>query len=103
MVTKPITSYTVLYSSNTFPPRIWLKSGAENVGQCIFHPNGQATLPADTLAAGQVNLHYRLDDFAHVLDVLRNEKPVYMLWAGSGGGFENAIRTGEEPVGTGDV
>jgi hypothetical protein len=101
--TKPITSYTVLYSSNTFPPRIWLKNGPEFIGQCLFLPNTTPTLPADNLVNGQAQLHYRVDNFQHVLDVLRNEKPVYLLYAGSGPGFENAIRTGDEPVGPGDI
>lgn len=30
---------------------------------------------------------------------LRNEKPMYMLFSGSGGGFENGIKTTAEPVG----
>ena len=59
--TKQIDAYTVLYSSNTFLPRIGLKQGPIFVGQCVFHPNG-TQLPADILRPnGQVDLQYHLE------------------------------------------
>jgi len=96
-----IDEYVVMYSANQFPPRIWLKSGGRFVGQLVFRPNG-AALPVDASAGGQVTLQYHLDDFHNVLDVLRNEKPVYLLYSGSGGGFENGIQTTPEPIGEGE-
>ena len=38
-------------------------------------------------------------DFDNAIDLLRNEKPMYLLYNGSGGGFENGIKTTPEPVG----
>jgi hypothetical protein len=102
MATTPITDYTVMYSANAFPPRIWLRNGTTSIGQLVFHPNG-AALPADALSGRQVNLHYHLDDFQNVLDLLRNEQPMYLVFAGSGGGNENALRTTAEPVGEGEA
>jgi hypothetical protein len=96
-VTK-IDEYEVMYSSNLFPPRIWLKGAGKFLGQLIFRPN-RATLPADSMASGQVNLNYHLDDFQNVIDLLRNEKPMYLLWTGTGSGNENGIKTTAEPVG----
>ena len=93
-----ITTYQVQYSSNTFPPRIWLSNGAKPLGQLIFNPDG-TVLPADTLVGGQVNLYYHLENFQHVLDLLSEEKAVYLLWAGSGPGSENGIQTVGEPLG----
>ena len=101
MASTQIDEYVVMYSANQFPPRIALKSGGRFVGQLVFRPNG-AALPVDGLLNGQVTLQYHLDDFHHVLDVLRNEKPVYLLYSGSGGGFENGIQTTAEPVGEGE-
>lgn len=99
---KQITSYQVQFASNTFPPRIWLKDAAGFIGQCVFYPNG-ATLPADNqTTSGQANLNYHLDEFPMIMDILRNEKPVFMNYNGSGGGFENAIQTGEELPGEGE-
>jgi hypothetical protein len=34
-----------------------------------------------------------------VIDLLRNEKPMFLLFSGSGGGFENGIKTTPEPLG----
>ena len=90
MALTQIEQYEVMYSANQFPPRIWLKSGGKYIGQLIFKPNG-AALPPDTMAGGQVNLHYHLDDFQNTIDLLRNESPMYLLYSGSGGGFENGI------------
>ncbi len=100
MSVTSITDYEVMYSANHFPPRIWLRNGTTALGQLIFQPNGSA-LPADSMVNGQVNLYYHLDDFHNTLDLLRNEKPMYLLYSGSGGGFENGIKTTKEPVGEG--
>lgn len=101
VTTTKIDEYEVMYSSNKFPPRIWLKSAGKYIGQLIFQANG-ATLADDTQAAGQYNLHYHLDDFPNCIDLLRNEKPMYLLWAGPGPGNENAIKTMAETVGEND-
>ena len=42
---------------------------------------------------------YVAPDLQNILDLLRNEKPMYLLSSGSGGGFENGIKTTPEPVG----
>jgi hypothetical protein len=96
--TTIIDQYEVMYSSNTFVPRIWLKSAGKYIGQLIFRPNG-AALPQDTMSGGQANLYYHLEDFKNATDLLRNEKPIYLLWVGSGSGNENGIKTTAEAVG----
>jgi len=102
MSVTQIDEYTVTYSSNTFFPRIGLKHAGAFIGQLVFHPNGTA-LPADGLLSGQPQLHYHLDDFQNAIDLLRNEKPMFLLFVGSGGGNENAIRSTAEPVGEGEA
>jgi hypothetical protein len=99
LVTIKIDEYEVMYSSNKFPPRIWLKSTGKYIGQLIFQPN-EATLPADAVAGGQYNLRYHLGDFQNCIDMLRNEKPMYLLWTGPTG--ENGIKTMAEAVGEND-
>lgn len=97
MATKEIGSYQVQYAANRFPPRIWLKDTAgTGIGQLVFMPDG-ASLPEDTAGS----LYYHLSDFANLLDLLRNEKPVYYSFVGSGSGNENGVRTAVEPVGEG--
>ena len=95
MVLTKIDEYEVMYSSNKFPPRIWLKSAGKVIGQLIFKPDG-SVLPADNNTSG-VNLHYHLADFENAIDLLRNEKPMYLLW--SGATSENGIKTTAEIVG----
>jgi hypothetical protein len=102
MAQMRVDAYEVLYSANGFPPRIALKNAGNYIGQMIFLPNG-AALPADTVVNKQAQLHYHLDDFQNAVDLLRNEKPIYMYYNGSGGGFENGIRTMSEKVGEGEV
>ena len=92
-----IDEYEVMYSANTFAPRLWLKNGGDFIGQLVFMPNG-ASLPADSSAS----LYYHLDDFANALDLLRNEKPMYLLFSGTGTGYENGIKTTPEEVGEGE-
>ena len=96
-----IDHYEVLYSSNTFVPRIYLVNTAGSFfGQLIFKPNG-SSLPQDSPGA-VVSLYYHLEDFKNIIDLLRNEKPLYLNWAGSGPGWENTIMTSDEPVGEGE-
>jgi hypothetical protein len=98
MALTQIDDYEVMYSSNTFVPRIWLKHGGQFIGQLIFDPDG-AALPPDGMSGGQVNLYYHLEDFHNVLDLLRDEGPAYLLYTGPGPGNENGIQTAAEPVG----
>ena len=81
-----------MYSANKNPPRIWLKAGGKFIGQLFFLPNG-AVLPPDT----KTSLYYHLDDFQNTIDVLRNEKPVFLLYSGTNA--ENGIKTTPETVG----
>ncbi len=99
-MTTHIDQFEVMYSSNTFVPRIWLLNGGKFIGQLIFCPNGQA-LPQDTNKQGQVNLYYHLADFENVRDLLETEKNVFLLFNGSGTGNENGILTTQEAVGAG--
>jgi hypothetical protein len=102
MTQMRVDTYEVLYSANGFPPRIALKNAGNSIGQMIFLPNGTA-LPPDTVVNKQAQLHYHLDDFQNAVDLLRNEKPIYMYYNGSGGGFENGIKTMIEKVGEGEI
>jgi hypothetical protein len=97
--TLEITSYQVNYSSN---PRVNLMNANRFIGQLVFFPNGTALQPDALGQNGQVELHYHLDDFHNLLDVLRNEKPVFLNFNGIGPGFINNIQTGVEPTGEGE-
>jgi hypothetical protein len=94
MALTRIDEYEVMYSANKFPPRIWLKSEGRYIGQLVFRANG-ATLPEDTAKS----LYYHMEDLLPILDCLRNEKPMFYQFVGSGSGSENGIKTTPEPVG----
>jgi len=96
--TTRIDQFEVIYSSNTFSPRIGLINGGKFFATLVFCPNNQP-LPSDTIKNKQFMLFYHLDDFQNVREMLETEKNLYALWAGPSG--ENAILTTEEPVGTG--
>jgi hypothetical protein len=95
MARTKIDEYEVVYAANAFDRRIWLKNSVKFIGQLIFKPNG-ASLPPDNMAGDQVNLYYHLEDFHNAIDLLKNEGPMYLLYAGSGPGFENGITTTQE-------
>lgn len=75
----------------------------ELVGAAYFHHN-IATMPiADTQkATGYISCHYPAEDYPQVLDLLRNEKPVYVEFEVRPGNIAN-IRTTAEPVGEGEL
>ena len=87
-----IDAYEVFYASNGFAPRIALKRQGNYVASLFFRPDG-STLPGDTQQDGQAMIHYHQQNFHNVIDVLRNEAPVYLEYLGDGGGFENHLRT----------
>ena len=101
MLTR-VDAYEVFYSANAFPPRIALKGAGNYIGMMVFLPEG-ATLPVDTVTKGQVVLYYPVSHYANAIDLLRNEKPIYLYYTGSGSGFENGIKTMSEKVGEGEI
>jgi hypothetical protein len=99
---KEINSYITIYSANAFNPRIWLMANDQMMGQLVFFPDG-APLPPDAQRPnGQVDLHYHRQDFQNLIDLLRNEKPIFLNFNGSGPGFENSVGTNGETVGEGE-
>jgi hypothetical protein len=99
MAITKIDDYEVMYSANKFPPRIWLMKAGAWIGQLIFEADGSA-LPPDKLVGGQVNLYYHLENFQNTITLLQREKPMYLLFNGSGPGNENGIMTTEIPPGS---
>jgi len=101
MTITKIDHYEVMYSLNQFPPRLWLygSGGGKILGQLIFMPDGTG-LPQDNMSGGQVNLYYHLENLVTMLQLFRGEQTLYLLWSGSGPGFENGIQTAEQMLGT---
>lgn len=72
------------------------------VGAAYFHHSATTMPTGDTQkATGYISCHYLAEDFPHVLDILRNEKPVFVEFEARAGNVAN-IRTSAEPVGEGE-
>ena len=111
--TVNIDNYSVVYDNVS--PTIVLESAGNSVGVLVFKPNG-AILPQNTTNTigspprQYYSLYYHFDDFQNVIDILRNEKPVYILCRSAPMGpppspsstSPYGIGTGDEPVGEGE-
>jgi hypothetical protein len=83
-----IEQYVVTYPTSTSRPRVHLSGASgEFAGQLVFAPN-DADLPTDT----DDRVYYQVEDFINVLDLLRNERPIYYINNGPQG--PNGIQTG---------
>jgi hypothetical protein len=72
------------------------------IGAAYFHQDSTTMPDADTQkASGYISCHYLAADYPQVLDILRNEKPVYVEFEVEAGNIAN-IRTSAEPVGEGE-
>lgn len=73
------------------------------LGAAYFHHSEESMPNTDTQkASGFISCHYHADDYPHVLDLLRNEKPVYLQFEITAGKV-GSIRTNAEPVGEGET
>ena len=102
------TIFTVdTYQYYNFSSRDGLKSvailrGANN-HRCnlFFHGNDRALEPAYEINPTTFHFNYQYSDFADIIDMLRNEKPVYVMYEPQGSN-NSRISTGSEPVGEGE-
>lgn len=65
------------------------------IGQVLTVPDGEPLPPAER-HDGRAMLYYHRAVIPQVVDLLRNEGPVYLQW---GDGRNTALATGYEPVG----
>ncbi len=71
-----------------------LKSGNSAVAYIHFVPEGTA-IPNDTEINGFIRMYMPESALPGVIDMIRNESPIYIYYA-AGSGF---LRTGDEPIG----
>ncbi len=99
------TQEIVQYSYYLFSSRaeddavIFLYDGAaEVIAEVLFVADGKDPPPARR-TNGRHTLYYRRAQFAEVIDLLRNEGPVYLIWNGE---RNTTLSTGYEPIGEGE-
>ena len=76
---KKFDQYRIYYmTGGNEVPLIDCYDGASHVGKLVFHDTG-GPLPPNTLAVnGVLYLRYRLSQFNDVINILRQEKPLYI-------------------------
>ena len=109
-VHREIESYTVSYYGGGrratepyfYRAMIGLWDHSGEIAALCFHDDPSAMPDGDDLPeTGQPTSHYPIEDFARVLDILRNEGPVYYQQLSNSATMAN-LRTGAEPVGEGE-
>ncbi|MEA3335023.1 MAG: hypothetical protein U9R25_03880 [Chloroflexota bacterium] len=100
---SPITSYKAVFygrsaTSDTIGAFIHCYHGGQNVMSCVFY-NDENNVPINAKGP-RVELRYPMSRFDSVLDIMRNEKPLYF-------GFIESTKVGyvatqTEPVGDGE-
>ncbi len=91
-------------SSYPYKAIIGLRDESDSlIGAAYFH-HSDSTMPnTDTQkATGYISCHYAAEDYPNVIDILRNEKPVFVEFEVRAGNVGN-IRTSAEPVGEGEL
>lgn len=109
-LSEEIKSYEINYfaggaNAATHPYRAAVKLRRPDgtlIGVAYFH-RSEATMPDHDQknSHGHYELHYHSRDYANVIDVLRNEKPIYFEMFEGRYPMGN-IATGAEPVGEGE-
>lgn len=103
-ISSPITTYqAVIYGedgSTSVGAYIHCFHEGRNIVTCVFHD--ESNVPSNRRDDdGRVELHYPMSKFSLVLDILRNEEPLFFVFIESSGmGY---IATQKEPVGDGDA
>ncbi len=102
MRTVQITKYTYhLFSSRTEDAVVLLLyDDKHDVAGEVFFVGDDEPLPPAAEAAGRVALYFRRSQLPAVVDLLRNEGPIYLRWAGP---LNTSLCTEYEPVGDGEV
>jgi hypothetical protein len=110
MAIREVKKYDVAYyggAKNTsgYPYRAIIGLRDEDnmlLGAAYFH-HSAATMPEcdSQKATGYISCHYPAEHYGHIIDLLRNEKPVFVEFEVAAGNVAN-IRTSAEPVGEGE-
>lgn len=79
---------------------LFLYDGKANlVGEVIF-VGAEQILPAAEQVNGKYRLYYRRSALPEVIDLLRNEGPVFLRWKD---GLNTTLSTEYEPIGEGEI
>ena len=91
-------TYYVFSSRNTLSDSTLLFYDASNsyIGGAFFYETTDQLPPAEKFPSGVIGLSFHRTDLPTLIDVLRNESPVYLIYDGP---LNSRISTSQEPVG----
>ena len=92
--------YTFSSRDSSTANSVVLFYGAEGyIGAAFFSTDDAPLEPASRSETGIYGLHYRYTDLPGIIDMLRNEKPVYLVYNSD---VNSRLSTTMEPVGEGE-
>jgi hypothetical protein len=76
-------------------------AGADGKTVNLYFHGGTQALSAASKSGNSYSLYYRYSDMSHIVDMLRNEKPIYLIYLPEGTN-NTRISTSSEPIGEGE-
>jgi len=98
-ITKSFDNYKVFYYSqyNDLKCYVYLYQGTSYQGRLAFHEDGSA-IPDNAAYSGNPTLNYPVSEFANVMEILREEKPLNIT-LNEANGIGTLATSQYEPVG----
>ena len=96
MTEYPVDNYAIYVVTGTHRTYIKFFESDNFRGTISFYPNDSSLVDAELDSKGRIHLNMRVNRFHPVLDIIRNEKPLFLFYDSP----ENAgLRTGRETIG----
>ena len=90
-------------SRSTGKTNLILKGGGGETCSVWFVEDDSATLPeANVVTADYYAFYYHHSQLPHLIDMLRNEKPIFVFFDNNNGFNNSRISTTDEPIGEGE-
>ncbi|SRX53959.1 hypothetical protein [Aequorivita sp. CIP111184] len=105
-VTFQVNSYRYYHwsSRGNLKTTLNLYGSGSNACMVLFQSNPDATLPPATMHGENFfRLHYHQYQLDSLIDMLRNESPIFVFFNNDNGQNNSRISTSNEPVGEGEL
>ncbi|AXT49762.1 hypothetical protein D1818_02610 [Aquimarina sp. BL5] len=96
-------SYYNWSSRNTGKTNLILRGSGGQTCSVRFIEDPNAVLPDATQSGSYYSFYYHHNQLQHLIDMLRNESPIYVYFNNDNGFNNSRISTASEPVGEGEL
>ncbi|WP_298540185.1 hypothetical protein [uncultured Aquimarina sp.] len=96
-------SYYNWSSRNTGKTNLILRGSGGQTCSVRFIEDSNAVLPDATQFGSYYSFYYHHNQLQHLIDMLRNENPIYVYFNNDNGFNNSRISTANEPVGEGEL